>query len=104
MGWALLGQPLFAWLVGRPWLQAQVFGLAPDPTALFTLGLLLARPGRPQPSRWIAALPWLVPLGWCVFSAMTAWTLGAPEAWPVAVGAAWAVGVAVWARWRARRP
>lgn len=103
MGWALLGQPLFAGLVGRPWLQAQVFGLAPDPTALFTLGLLVARPVVPRRLAWISVLPWLVPLGWCLFSAMTAWTLGAPEAWPVAVGAAWAVGVAVWSRWRARR-
>lgn len=42
---ALAGYPLIAAALGRPWLQAEVFGLMPEPTAIATLGfLLLARP------------------------------------------------------------
>lgn len=65
--------PLLAPLSGRPWGQSEVFGLVPDPTALATLGLLLVAKRAP---RWL----WIVPVGWCVFSAMTLWTLHAPEA------------------------
>ena len=41
IAWALLGHPLLAPAFGRPWSQAEVFGLAPDPTAIATLGWLL---------------------------------------------------------------
>jgi len=42
---ALACYPLIAAALGRPWLQAEVFGLMPEPTAIATLGfLLLARP------------------------------------------------------------
>jgi hypothetical protein len=40
----LFAYPFMAWAVGRPWLQAEVFGMAPEPTALATLGLLLVSP------------------------------------------------------------
>src|SRR5688572_22985278 len=36
-----LGYPLLAPLFGRPWQGAEVFGIAPDPTAIATLGFLL---------------------------------------------------------------
>lgn len=39
---AVLLYPLLALVEGRPWPQAEVFGFLPDPTALATLGLLLA--------------------------------------------------------------
>ena len=38
---ALVVQPLIGPLVGRDWVQAEIFGVAPDPTALATLGFLL---------------------------------------------------------------
>ncbi|MBL8289511.1 MAG: hypothetical protein JNL85_16140 [Rubrivivax sp.] len=41
---ALLGYPLLALLAGRPLRQAEVFGLAPDPTAIAILAWLLAGP------------------------------------------------------------
>jgi hypothetical protein len=28
-------------LFGRPWLQAEIFGIAPDPTVVATLGVLM---------------------------------------------------------------
>ena len=52
----------------RPWPQAEVFGLAPDPTAIGTLGWLLLLGGHP--------LLWVVPLLWCAVTAATLATMG----------------------------
>jgi hypothetical protein len=63
--------PLLAPLRGRPWAQAEVFGLLPDPTVLATLALLLGlRPPAP-----IKLLAWTVPLLWCVVAVLLQWTL-----------------------------
>jgi hypothetical protein len=69
---AFAGYPLLAPLSGRPWLQAEVAGLAPDATvaATFALMLLATRP------------PWVllaIPCVWAAVSAATLWTLGAVE-------------------------
>jgi hypothetical protein len=81
---AIAGQPLLARLLGRPWSQAEVLGLAPDPTAIGTLGLLLLlRPGevaRSTPTRALLLAPWAIPLLWCVIGGATLWTMRAPEA------------------------
>ncbi|MDQ8730380.1 DUF6064 family protein [Bradyrhizobium sp. LHD-71] len=71
---ALAGQPLLAPLQGRTWASSEIFGIAPDPTAIGTLGLLLLARGR--------LLPWLVPIPllWCLLSGMALRTMGAPEA------------------------
>ena len=37
----VLGHPLLAPALGRPWLQAELLALAPDPSAIATLGFLL---------------------------------------------------------------
>jgi len=67
--------PTLAPLLGRGWPRSEVFGVAPDPTVIGTLGLLLLLQRGP---RW----PLLgVPLLWCGISAATLWALGAPEAW-----------------------
>lgn len=71
---ALAFYPLLAPLAGRPWIQAEVFGIAPDPTALATLGLLLLTQGRP---RW-GLLP--IPILWLSISGATLWAMGSPEA------------------------
>lgn len=81
IGWGLLlsalaGQPWLGVLLGRPGSQAEVFGLAPDPTALATLGLLLLAPRRSH-----AWLLWPVPVLWCWVSGATLWAMHAPEAW-----------------------
>ncbi|TFY96789.1 DUF6064 family protein [Ramlibacter rhizophilus] len=54
----LLAWPLLAPLTGRSLAQAEVFGLSPEPTALFTLGWLLAAPLRHR--AWAAVIPLLV--------------------------------------------
>jgi hypothetical protein len=64
LGLATLGLAAWPWLApvfGRPWTQAEVFGWMPDPTALVTLGLLMALPlGR---WRWALMLVPLLSLG-----------------------------------------
>jgi hypothetical protein len=66
--------PMLAPLAGRPWRQAEVFGFAPDPTAIATLGLLLLTEGRP---RWELLV---IPMLWCSISGATLWAMGSAEA------------------------
>lgn len=55
IGAAMLLWPLLAPLSGRTWPQAEFFGMAPEPTALATLGWLLAAPLRQR--WWLALIP-----------------------------------------------
>jgi hypothetical protein len=70
---ALLLQPLIGPLIGRPWTQAEIFAIAPDPTVVATLGILLAT-DRPH---WMLMI---VPLLWCAISGATLWTMQSPDA------------------------
>lgn len=67
-------QPLLAPASGRAWASAEVFAIAPDPTAIATLGLLLTLRG---PMAWVL-VP--IPLLWCALSALTLWTMAEPVA------------------------
>ncbi|KQT07974.1 DUF6064 family protein [Ramlibacter sp. Leaf400] len=68
---AALLYPLLAPLAGRGWAQAEIAGAMPDPTALFTVGLLLALPQRYRGV--LLAIPVLaLVVGWT-----TAWLLRA---------------------------
>ena len=75
--WALLLHPLLAGLAGRPWMQAEFVGLAADPTAIATLGLLLLLRGPRRPMRAL----WTLPLTWGMLSAATLWTMGSAQGW-----------------------
>jgi hypothetical protein len=82
--------PLLAPLFGRSWLAAEVFGLAPDPTAVGVLAMLVASRTR---LRWLMMV---IPMFWCVVTGMTLWTMGAPDFWIAAAGALSAlVGAAI---------
>lgn len=78
-GWLLVvaaaAQPLLAPATGRGWPTAEVFAIAPDPTAIATLGLILTLRG---PMVWALAP---VPLSWCALSALTLSTMDEPAAW-----------------------
>jgi hypothetical protein len=77
---AIVAQPwLGLALHGRPWREAGLFGLVPDPTAVGTLGLLLLLrpPMSARFARVLAVLLWPVPLLWCLIAALTQWTLHA---------------------------
>jgi threonine/homoserine efflux transporter RhtA len=69
---ALTFQPLLQLLSGRNWQQLETFGVAPDPTAVATLGVLLASNRMP----WIA-VP--LPLIWCVIGGVTLWLINSPH-------------------------
>jgi hypothetical protein len=70
--WSLLGQPLLALLDGRPLAQAEVFGLAPDPTMTATLAWLLSGSvAAAGPIAWVWRAAWCLALGHCLASAAT---------------------------------
>lgn len=79
--WALLAHPALAWAWGRPWIQAEVPGLAPDPTAIASLGLLLTLQGESALTRRLHAAAWIAPIAWCLASAATLATMGSGQAW-----------------------
>ena len=86
---AVVLYPLMAPLLGRPWMQGEVFGVMPDPTAVATLGLMAAS-ARPP---WVL---FVVPLAWCAVSGATLWTMGAPEALVAPAAAVLALTLAAW--------
>ena len=89
---ALAGYPLLAPLHGRGWWQAEVFGFAPDPTAMLTLGALVF---------WRAPWPlWVIPLLWCAASSATLRELHAAQPWWPAAAALLALGAVWWGRLR----
>lgn len=85
MSAAVILLPLAAPLSGRPWLSAELVGVTPDATALFTLGLLALKPLRLR----LLLLP--VPLLWCLFSTLTQIAMDWPDAWILPALAAAAV-------------
>ena len=92
---ALVIQPLLAPMFGRPWVQAELFGLAPDPTVVATFGVMLAL-GVP----WWA---WLIPVLWVAYDAMTLRVLRSPE-WMVLPLIATIAVFATASLWYASRP
>jgi hypothetical protein len=79
---ALCVHPLIGPALGRPWQGVELFGLAPDATALGTIGILLTR--RLSGNWWL--LP--VPLLWLCVSALTYIAMERPAgALPLAVAA-----------------
>jgi hypothetical protein len=90
---ALAVQPLVGLLIGRAWPGVEVFGVAPDPTAVATLGLLLATERTP----WGLAV---IPILWCAIGGATLWAMESPEA-PVMPSAA--VLFLTLAAWKASR-
>jgi len=86
---SVLAFPLMTPLLGRGWTQAEVFGMAPDPTALATLGILLVTGRTPA---WVL---FPIPVAWCLVSGSTLWAMDAPDFALVPLAALLAVGLAV---------
>jgi Family of unknown function (DUF6064) len=72
--YALILHPLTPLLEGRSLQAAEVFAIAPDPTAVGTLGLLTLAP------RGAAAWLSIIPLAWLLMSWATLHTLGSAHA------------------------
>jgi len=79
-----------------------VLGLAPDPTVLGTLGLLLlvspyrAAAGQGRHRVAMAWLPWPIPLLWCALTGATLATMQAADAALMPAAALLALAAAAW--------
>jgi hypothetical protein len=95
VGWliAIMGlavYPILPLLFGRSWTAAETFGIAPDPTAMVTIGVLLSASGRYQ----LALMP--IPLAWLLLSGLTLGTMGDLQVWiPLLVAAAAVMAMAL---------
>ncbi len=85
---ALFVHPLIGPLAGRAWLQVELFGVAPDPTVVATLGVLLAA----QRTHWELMV---IPLLWCAIGGATLWTMESLDAVVMLVAAALAIVLGV---------
>jgi hypothetical protein len=85
---ALAAGPAVGPVLGRGWRQVEVFGVAPDPTAIATLSVLLLAKVR---ARWVLLV---VPVLWCVFTGGTLLAMKAADWWIPWAAAALAVALA----------
>jgi len=85
---AIVVEPLVGPLFGRGWRQIEIFGVAPDPTAVATLGILLLARVR---HRWLLMA---VPAIWCGVTGATLLAMKAPDAFIPPVSAALVLVVA----------
>lgn len=86
---ALFIQPLFAPLFGRPWMQIELFGLAPDPTVAVTIGVLLTM----RRASWYL---FVIPILWGAVTGATLWTMDAADALLMPAIAVLALGLTLW--------
>jgi hypothetical protein len=87
---ALVLEPLVRPTLGRGWRQVEIFGVAPDPTAVATLGVLLRARVR---GRWLLMV---VPALWCAITGATLLAMKAPDFWIAPLAAAVTVALAAW--------
>lgn len=86
---AMAGYPLLATFAGHGWPKTAMFGIAPCPTTVFTLGLLLLAEGR---ASWSLLA---IPLLWTLVGGSAAWLLGMPEDISLLVAGAAALGFSI---------
>jgi hypothetical protein len=84
----LMIYPLMPAIFGRPWLQSELFGIAPDPTVFGTLGVLVAA----DRMRWELMV---IPVLWSAVTGVTLWTMGSSDAAVTGVAALYALCIAV---------
>jgi hypothetical protein len=72
--YALLAHPLITRLLfARSWRSVELFGIAPDATALGSIGILLMAQGA------MPRLLLVIPFSWCLLSALTYWAMALPQ-------------------------
>lgn len=97
-GWIGLGfavfamavYPLLGLLAGHVWPRTPIFGVAPCPTTIFTLGLLLLT-ARRVPLSLLA-----IPVLWSLVGGSASWLLGVPEDIALPVAGITGLGLAIW--------
>ncbi len=85
---ALVAEPLVGPLLGRGWKGVELFGVAPDPTAVATLGILLLARGSGR------GFLMVIPAIWCAITGATLLAMRAPDAWIPLLAAALSVAFA----------
>ena len=73
----VVAYPMLAPLSGRGWETSEVFGVAPDPTALATLTLMVTARGR---RRWLLCA---IPGAWCAIAFATLAAMDSAQAYVV---------------------
>lgn len=97
-GWAGVGfmvfsmavYPLIGLLTGYDWLRAPMLGVAPNPTTIFTLGMLLLIAHR-VPLHLL-----VIPVLWSLIGGATAWLLNIPRDLAVPLAGVFAVWLVLW--------
>lgn len=95
--YAMLLYPLLGIRAGHGLMAGPMFGVAPCPTTIFTIGLLLLARGR-----WVVWLS-VIPFLWSVVGLAAALQLGIPEDFGLPVAGLVLVGTLVIEAFRARR-
>jgi hypothetical protein len=96
MVFAMAVYPVLGWIAGHGWPRAAMFGIAPCPTTIFTLGALLLIQGR-TPLHLVA-----IPLLWSLIGSSAVWLLGVPEDLALLLSGLAAFGLVLWKNRRAR--
>jgi Family of unknown function (DUF6064) len=99
--YAMLVYPILGIWAGHGLMKGPVFGVAPCPTTIFTIGMLLLARGR-----WVAWLA-IIPFLWSLVGLAAALQLGIPEDWglPVAgLALILVLGFDAHRAWQNRRP
>ena len=87
---AMAATPLIAWLAGHGWPRAPMVGVAPCPTAIFTIGMLLLVDGR-TPLHLVA-----IPVLGSLYCGTVAWLLNLPEDLAVPLAGVGGLGLILW--------
>lgn len=103
VGWIGLGlavfamavYPLLGWLANHGWPRAAMFGVAPCPTTIFTMGLLLMIEGR-TPLHLVA-----IPVLWSLVGGTAVWLLAVPEDLALPLAGLGGLGLVLWKNRRA---
>jgi hypothetical protein len=93
IGFAILIYPALGWLAGHRYPAVPMFGVAPCPTTIFTIGVLLQAPWREV--RWLLVIPGL----WAAIGGSASVLLGVPQDFGLLAALVLLVVVA-WGHWR----